>query len=183
MSPSCVDFVTRREHDRSPKAARTWSTRTYPVSEEPTGRNNLRVSERQERVLRAAADLTGETLTGFLLAAATERPRTSWPGAAHRCQCQDLQAFPHGHRCSHRGRAHGSTLREEAQPDTYTAILEPPRSLELLAPHHVVHQFDCGAIELDAWLKRSLACRRPRAPRPPTSCAEVPPSSAITPWP
>lgn len=33
----------------------------------------MRVSERQERVLRAAADLTGETLTGFVLAAATER--------------------------------------------------------------------------------------------------------------
>ncbi len=42
-------------------------------SEERTGRINLRVSERQERVLRAAADLTGETLTGFLLAAGTER--------------------------------------------------------------------------------------------------------------
>ncbi len=33
----------------------------------------MRVSERQERELRAAADLTGETLTGFVLAAATER--------------------------------------------------------------------------------------------------------------
>ena len=43
------------------------------ASEERTGRINVRVSERQERVLRAAADLTGETLTGFLLAAATER--------------------------------------------------------------------------------------------------------------
>lgn len=43
------------------------------VSEERSGRINLRVSDRQERVLRAAADLTGETLTGFMLAAATER--------------------------------------------------------------------------------------------------------------
>ena len=43
------------------------------ATEERTGRINLRVSERQERVLRAAADLTGETLTGFMLAAATER--------------------------------------------------------------------------------------------------------------
>ncbi len=33
----------------------------------------MRVSERQERVLRAAADLSGETLTGFVLAVATER--------------------------------------------------------------------------------------------------------------
>jgi uncharacterized protein (DUF1778 family) len=33
----------------------------------------MRVSERQERVLRAAAELSGETLTGFVLAAATER--------------------------------------------------------------------------------------------------------------
>lgn len=33
----------------------------------------MRVSERQERELRAAAELTGETLTGFVLAAATER--------------------------------------------------------------------------------------------------------------
>lgn len=43
------------------------------MAEERRGRINLRVSERQERVLRAAADLTGETLTGFMLAAATER--------------------------------------------------------------------------------------------------------------
>jgi len=43
------------------------------VAEERTGRINMRVNERQERVLRAAADLTGETLTGFMLAAATER--------------------------------------------------------------------------------------------------------------
>jgi uncharacterized protein (DUF1778 family) len=33
----------------------------------------MRISERQERVLRAAADLRGETMTGFVLAAATER--------------------------------------------------------------------------------------------------------------
>jgi uncharacterized protein (DUF1778 family) len=33
----------------------------------------MRVSERQERVSRAAADLSGETLTGFVLGAATER--------------------------------------------------------------------------------------------------------------
>jgi uncharacterized protein (DUF1778 family) len=33
----------------------------------------MRVSGRQEKVLRAAAGLTGETLTGFVLAAATER--------------------------------------------------------------------------------------------------------------
>ncbi len=33
----------------------------------------MRVSEHQERVLRAAADLKGETLTGFVLSVATER--------------------------------------------------------------------------------------------------------------
>ena len=33
----------------------------------------MRVSERQERVLRAAAELSGETLTGFVLGVATER--------------------------------------------------------------------------------------------------------------
>jgi len=32
----------------------------------------MRVSERQERVLRAAADLNGETLTGFVLSVATK---------------------------------------------------------------------------------------------------------------
>jgi uncharacterized protein (DUF1778 family) len=37
------------------------------------GRINMRVSDRQERVLRAAADLSGETLTGFVLSVATER--------------------------------------------------------------------------------------------------------------
>lgn len=33
----------------------------------------MRVSERQERLLRAAAELSGESLTGFVLAVATER--------------------------------------------------------------------------------------------------------------
>jgi uncharacterized protein (DUF1778 family) len=33
----------------------------------------MRVSEHQEHVLRAAADLSGETLTGFVLSVATER--------------------------------------------------------------------------------------------------------------
>ena len=50
-----------------------------PVSQaEPgrTGRIHMRVSSRQERVLRAAAELTGETLTGFVLSAATERAET-----------------------------------------------------------------------------------------------------------
>jgi uncharacterized protein (DUF1778 family) len=36
-------------------------------------RINMRVSERQERLLRAAAELSGETLTGFVLGVATER--------------------------------------------------------------------------------------------------------------
>jgi len=36
-------------------------------------RINMRVSERQEQLLRAAAQLSGETLTGFVLAVATER--------------------------------------------------------------------------------------------------------------
>jgi uncharacterized protein (DUF1778 family) len=36
-------------------------------------RINMRVSERQEQLLRAAAELSGETLTGFVLSVATER--------------------------------------------------------------------------------------------------------------
>jgi uncharacterized protein (DUF1778 family) len=36
-------------------------------------RINMRVSERQERLLRAAAELSGETLTGFVLGIAIER--------------------------------------------------------------------------------------------------------------
>ncbi|MGO9659631.1 MAG: DUF1778 domain-containing protein [Acidimicrobiales bacterium] len=43
---------------------------------ERTGRIHMRVSDRQERILRAAAEVTGETLTGFVLAAATERAET-----------------------------------------------------------------------------------------------------------
>ena len=43
------------------------------VDSKRQGRLNMRVSERQERVLRAAAELSGETLTGFVLASATER--------------------------------------------------------------------------------------------------------------
>ena len=38
-----------------------------------SGRINMRVSEHQERVLKAAADLSSETLTGFVLSVATER--------------------------------------------------------------------------------------------------------------
>ncbi len=47
--------------------------RVSQVESDRRGRINMRVSERQVRVLRAAAELTGETLTGFVLAAATER--------------------------------------------------------------------------------------------------------------
>ena len=36
-------------------------------------RINMRVSDEQERILRAAAELSGETLTGFVLSVATER--------------------------------------------------------------------------------------------------------------
>jgi len=43
---------------------------------ERTGRLHMRVSSRQERILRAAAEVTGETLTGFVLSAATERAET-----------------------------------------------------------------------------------------------------------
>jgi uncharacterized protein (DUF1778 family) len=46
------------------------------VEPERTGRIHMRVSDRQERILRAAAELTGETMTGFVLAAATERAET-----------------------------------------------------------------------------------------------------------
>lgn len=35
-------------------------------------RINMRVSEQQERILRTAAQLSGETLTGFMLSVATE---------------------------------------------------------------------------------------------------------------
>jgi uncharacterized protein (DUF1778 family) len=37
------------------------------------GRINMRVNDHHERVLRAAANLRGETLTGFVLSVATER--------------------------------------------------------------------------------------------------------------
>jgi uncharacterized protein (DUF1778 family) len=33
----------------------------------------MRVSDQQERILRAAAEMSGETLTGFVLSVATER--------------------------------------------------------------------------------------------------------------
>jgi uncharacterized protein (DUF1778 family) len=48
----------------------------------------MRVSERQERVLRAAAELNGETLTGFVLAVATERAEE----VLERAQRIDLKA-------------------------------------------------------------------------------------------
>lgn len=43
------------------------------ASQARSARINMRVSEHQERVLRAAADLSGESLTGFVLSVATER--------------------------------------------------------------------------------------------------------------
>lgn len=42
------------------------------VAAKRPGRINMRVDERQERVLRAAAELSGETLTGFVLSVATQ---------------------------------------------------------------------------------------------------------------
>lgn len=47
--------------------------RVSQVQSDRRARINMRISERQERELRAAADLSGETLTGFVLSAATER--------------------------------------------------------------------------------------------------------------
>jgi uncharacterized protein (DUF1778 family) len=55
------------------------------------GRIDLRVSERQEHVLRAAADLNGETLTGFVLSVATERAQEVLK-RAHRIDL-DREAF------------------------------------------------------------------------------------------
>ncbi|MGI8731245.1 MAG: DUF1778 domain-containing protein [Solirubrobacteraceae bacterium] len=46
---------------------------TGEIAAKRQGRINMRVDERQERVLRAAAELSGETLTGFVLAVATQR--------------------------------------------------------------------------------------------------------------
>lgn len=43
------------------------------VEHRSRGRINLRVDPRQEARLRAAAEATGETLTGFMLSAAGER--------------------------------------------------------------------------------------------------------------
>jgi uncharacterized protein (DUF1778 family) len=51
-------------------------------------RINMRVSDRQERLLRAAADLTGESLTGFVLGVATERAEK----VLDRAQRIDLEA-------------------------------------------------------------------------------------------
>ncbi|MGH2853635.1 MAG: DUF1778 domain-containing protein [Solirubrobacteraceae bacterium] len=53
----------------------------------------MRVSEHQERVLRAAADLNGETLTGFVLSVATEHAEE----VLERAQRIDLsnEAFRH----------------------------------------------------------------------------------------
>ena len=43
------------------------------LDQKSRGRINLRVDPNQEARLRAAAEANGETLTGFMLAAATER--------------------------------------------------------------------------------------------------------------
>ncbi len=46
---------------------------TQSVENKSRGRINLRVNADQEARLRAAAEADGETLTGFMLAAAAER--------------------------------------------------------------------------------------------------------------
>lgn len=51
-------------------------------------RINMRVSESQERVLRAAAELNGETLTGFVLSVASERA-VEVLERAHRIELRD----------------------------------------------------------------------------------------------
>ncbi len=69
-------LVRRRQRLPEPLAAYILTLYTYPMGSAEAarqGRINMRVSERQERVLRAAADLSGETLTGFVLSVATER--------------------------------------------------------------------------------------------------------------
>lgn len=43
------------------------------IQDKRQGRINMRVSDRQEMVLRQAAEITGESLTGFVLGVATER--------------------------------------------------------------------------------------------------------------
>ncbi len=48
------------------------SQRPRPVRG-PLQRGSVRISEQQERILRAAAELSGETLTGFVLSVATAR--------------------------------------------------------------------------------------------------------------
>lgn len=43
------------------------------IEDDQRGRINLRVNAKQEATLRAAAEANGESLTGFLLAAGSER--------------------------------------------------------------------------------------------------------------
>ena len=58
------------------------------AEQERRRRINMRVSDRQERMLRAAADINGETLTGFVLGVATERAEE----VLQRAQRVDLRA-------------------------------------------------------------------------------------------
>ncbi len=67
-----------------------WSMREPET--ERRRRINMRVNERQERTLRAAADLRGETLTGFVLSVATERAEQVLEGA----QRLDIEAEAFG---------------------------------------------------------------------------------------
>lgn len=55
------------------------------------GRLNMRVSSDQENLLRAAAELSGESVSGFVLAAATGRARDVI-GAANRIEL-DAETF------------------------------------------------------------------------------------------
>lgn len=58
-----------------------YNERVGQLESKREARINMRVSERQERLLRAAAELRGETLTGFVLGVATERAELVLEGA------------------------------------------------------------------------------------------------------
>lgn len=73
-------WAGRRELDvrEASTLARTYQGCTIPIlmsdiDSKRRRRINMRVSEQQERILRTAAELSGETLTGFVLSVATER--------------------------------------------------------------------------------------------------------------
>ena len=118
------------------------------------GRINMRVNERQERVLRAAADQSGKTLTGFVLSVATERAEQVLERPTDQHQQRRVQTLLEALDAPAEDMP---TLRRYAQAQSPIPIVDQEilRTVEALTAAHHLDEFDCGVDSLNRWLRQS----------------------------